>query len=620
MTDYVIDIETDGIDATKIHCMSIHDGNKINTLVTYADMQVFIANLDSNDRIIGHNFIRYDAPIIERILNTNLPCEIVDTLALSWYLYPNRTWSHGLEKWGEDLGIAKPKIEDWENLTIEEYTHRCEEDVRINTKLWLGFNSYLEQLYDGKTERILKYLSLKMKCAMLQERSKWKLDVDKAQALLEELTTEYDKSYDRLFKVMPQVPKYVDRKRPANMYKKDGTLSTAGQRWYDLCASHGYDYTKHEESIKVIAKWVDPNPTSMVQIKAWLTDLEWKPDTYDTNPKGDRIPLVKLKDGTLSKSVEAMITKHPYLEELATMTVVKSRISVVNNLLKAADAKGFVTAQVHGFTNTLRFRHRVCVNIPSPRKPYGKEIRALFTVRKPDHVLCGSDMSSLEDRTKQHYMWGYDPEYVKEMMTEDFDPHLDLALSAGAVTPEQVAEYKAGNHTPEVTQVRHNYKGGNYACTYGAGVLTLSRQLGITESEASKIHRAYWSRNWSVKSIAEDAIIKSVKNIKKEDNTWLYNPVSKLYYYLKADKDRFSTLNQGTGVFCFDVWIAGILRKRPQLTAQFHDEIILECKQGTEQEVTNLLKESVHEVNKKLKLNRELDCDIQFGKDYSNIH
>jgi len=273
MTDYVIDIETDGIDATKIHCMSIHDGNKINTLVTYADMQVFIANLDSNDRIIGHNFIRYDAPIIERILNTNLPCEIVDTLALSWYLYPNRTWSHGLEKWGEDLGIAKPKIEDWENLTIEEYTHRCEEDVRINTKLWLGFNSYLEQLYDGKTERILKYLSLKMKCAMLQERSKWKLDVDKAQALLEELTTEYDKSYDRLFKVMPQVPKYVDRKRPANMYKKDGTLSTAGQRWYDLCASHGYDYTKHEESIKVIAKWVDPNPTSMVQIKAWLTDL-----------------------------------------------------------------------------------------------------------------------------------------------------------------------------------------------------------------------------------------------------------------------------------------------------------------------------------------------------------
>jgi hypothetical protein len=620
MTDYVIDIETDGIDATKIHCMSIHDGDKINTLVTYADMQVFIANLDSNDRIIGHNFIRYDAPIIERILDTKLPCEIVDTLALSWYLYPNRTWSHGLEKWGEDLGIAKPKIEDWENLTIEEYTHRCEQDVRINTKLWLGFNSYLEQLYDGKTERILKYLSLKMRCAMLQERSKWKLDVDKAQALLEELTTEYDKSYDRLFKVMPQVPKYTDRKPPSIMYKKDGSLSAAGERWCALCDEHGYDRTTHRETIKQLVKWADPNPTSMVQIKAWLFELGWVPDAYELNPNKTRVPLVKHKDGTLCVSVEAMISKHPYLEELATMTVVKSRISVVNNLLKAADDKGFVAAQVHGFTNTLRFRHSVCVNIPSPRKPYGKEIRALFTVRKPDHVLCGSDMASLEDRTKQHYMWSYDPDYVKEMMTEDFDPHLDLALSAGAVTPEQVAEYKAGNHTPEITQVRHNYKGGNYACTYGAGVLTLSRQLGISESEAGKIHRAYWKRNWAVKSIADDVTLKSVKNVKKEDNSWLYNPVSKLYYFLKADKDRFSTLNQGTGVFCFDVWIAGILRKRPQLTAQFHDEIILECKQGTEQEVINLLKESVHDVNKKLKLNRELDCDIQFGKDYSNIH
>jgi len=620
MTDYVIDIETDGIEATKIHCMSIHDGDKINTLVTYADMQVFIANLDSNDRIIGHNFIRYDAPIIERILDTKLPCEIVDTLALSWYLYPNRTWSHGLEKWGEDLGIAKPKIDDWENLTTEEYVHRCEEDVKINHKLWLGFHGYLMQLYDGKPERLIKYLSLKMRCAMLQERSKWKLDIDKAQALLEELTTEYDKSYDRLFKVMPQVPKYTDRKPPSIMYKKDGSFSAAGERWCALCDEHGYDHTTHREPIKQLVKWVDPNPTSMVQIKSWLTDLGWVPDTYELNPKKARVPLVKHKDGTLTVSVETMISKHPYLEELATMTVVKSRISVVNNLLKAADAKGFVTAQVHGFTNTLRFRHRVCVNIPSPRKPYGKEIRALFTVRKPEHVLCGSDMASLEDRTKQHYMWDYDPEYVKEMMTDDFDPHLDLALSAGAVTAEQVAEYKAGNHTPDVTQLRHNYKGGNYACTYGAGVLTLSRQLGISESEASKIHKAYWKRNWAVKSIADDVTLKSVKNVKKEDNSWLYNPVSKLYYFLKADKDRFSTLNQGTGVFCFDVWIAGILRKRPQLTAQFHDEIILECKQESEQDVINLLKESVHDVNKKLKLNRELDCDIQFGKDYSNIH
>jgi hypothetical protein len=34
---------------------------------------------------------------------------------------------------------------------------------------------------------------------------------------------------------------------------------------------------------------------------------------------------------------------------------------------------------------------------------------------------------------------------------------------------------------------------------------------------------------------------------------WLYNPVSK-FWYSAIYKDIFSTLNQGTGVYCFDTW------------------------------------------------------------------
>jgi len=188
-------------------------------------------------------------------------------------------------------------------------------------------------------------------------------------------------------------------------------------------------------------------------------------------------------------------------------------------------------------------------------------------------------------------------------------------LSAGAVTQEQVDEYKSGNKTDEVTQLRHNYKGGNYACTYGAGVTTLSRQLGISEGEATKIHQAYWKRNWSLKEIAKNCEVKIV-----DEKMWLWNPVSELYYYLKADKDKFSTLNQGTGTYCFDMWLAFIVRKRKQLTAQFHDEVILELQENKQQEVTAILKESIQNVNKLLKLNRDLDCDISFGKDYSQIH
>ena len=68
------------------------------------------------------------------------------------------------------------------------------------------------------------------------------------------------------------------------------------------------------------------------------------------------------------------------------------------------------------------------------------------------------------------------------------------------------------------------------------------------------------------------------------------------------------------------MWVGFILKKRKQLTAQFHDEIIIDIKEESREGCTNLLKESVMKVNKFLGLNRDLDCDVQFGKNYSEIH
>ena len=605
LVDFLVDIETDGVNPTKIHCMSIHDGETVKTLSEYKDMLIFIASLNKDDRLIGHNFIRYDAPVIERILDTKIPCQLVDTLALSWYLFPEHT-RHGLAHWGERFGIPKPEVEDWENADLDTYIHRCEEDVKINFKLWEAQKKYLEKLYSGEYEHLIRYLSHKMNCAMLQENSRWKLDVTKAYELLHNMEAEYDKSYKALAKNMPKVPKIAKRNRPAKPYKQDGTLSAHGEKWKELCEINDLPFDT-EEAIEVIVGYDEPNPSSTPQIKDWLFDMGWKPQTYKY--KDDRkIPQIKTGDGELCPSIEKLVEEVPSLQNLATMTVVKHRIGLVQGLLKSHE-DGYVKAEIQGLTNTLRFKHAVCVNIPSARKPYGKEIRELLTSEQ-GNVLCGSDMSSLEDRTKQHYMWHFDPEYVKAMMTEDFDPHLDLALSAGAVTPEQVQAYKDGTDT-SISTIRHKYKGGNYACTYGCGVTTLARQLLIKESEATQIHAAYWRRNWSIKEIS--------KSVKVKGN-WLFNPVSKLWYSLRSEKDIFSTLNQGTGVYCFDLWIGFILQRRPQLTAQFHDEIILEIKEGEEQQTEKLLKDSIDKVNNLLKLNRNLDCDVQFGKTYCNIH
>jgi len=58
------------------------------------------------------------------------------------------------------------------------------------------------------------------------------------------------------------------------------------------------------------------------------------------------------------------------------------------------------------------------------------------------------------------------------------------------------------------------------------------------------------------------------------------------------------------------------------MSAAFHDEWIIECK-GEERfykEIERMANEGVKEVGKEFMLRRELDCDVQVGKRYSEIH
>lgn len=101
---------------------------------------------------------------------------------------------------------------------------------------------------------------------------------------------------------------------------------------------------------------------------------------------------------------------------------------------------------------------------------------------------------------------------------------------------------------------------------------------------------------------------------------WLLNPINGFWYSLRYEKDVFSTLVQGSASYVFDLWLRYIRSKRPQLTGQFHDEIVLEIKKGSNEKAYSLLRWAIDKTNEKLRLNRELDIDIQFGSRYSEIH
>lgn len=620
---YVFDIEADGLldEATKIHCLSYTSpgSDEVQTLTDYDEMIDFLAEAKI---LIAHNAILYDKPVLEKLLGVPVNARIIDTLALSWYLNHDRI-IHGLDSYGKDYGVPKPKIDDWENLTLEEYCHRCEEDVKINQRLWSDLRQNLLNLYENwaDADRFIKYLMFKMKCAALQQESRWRLDKNLAQDSLDKLTKLQDEAVEELKQRMPQVPKYVVKSRPAKPFKKDGTYSTHGAKWFALLREEGFP-KDYEGEVKVLHHMDEPNPNSHEQVKAWLTSLGWEPQTFkfDRNKEtGEerQIPQVR-RDGEdgkeLCPSVTELIEVEPAIKVLEDLTTIQHRLSIFKGFLEN-EKDGFLIAEIGGLTNTLRFKHRVLVNLPGVSKAWGEAVRGSLIARE-GYELCGSDMSSLEDNTKRHYMWNYDPDYVIEMSRPGFDPHLDLALHAGSVTQQEVDDYVGEvEGAKNLKPIRTEYKQANYSCIYGVGAAKLARTLKITRNQAQALIDAYWERNWAIRKLAEDTLIKHCNG-----SMWLFNPVSKFWYSLRNEKDIFSTLNQGTGVYCFDSWVEEILKVRKQLTGQFHDEIILEIKKGNQDKCRSLLKEAIARVNDRLKLNVQLDVDVQFGDRYSDIH
>ena len=214
-------------------------------------------------------------------------------------------------------------------------------------------------------------------------------------------------------------------------------------------------------------------------------------------------------------------------------------------------------------------------------------------------------------------MWPHDQEYVKEMLTDDFDPHLDLAEFAGKLTKGQVAAFKLKKNKT-TGAIRKVYKSVNYACTYGAQGPTVARTAGVPEREGHALVKSYWKRNWYIEVIADEQITKRCNGL-----TWLYNPVSKFWYYLKHKKDIFSTLNQGTAGYCFNMWEQNIIKLGgPPIIGNVHDEVICLIRKvdGAREKCEALLFKAIEMVNEQLKLNRDLAVDAAFGDTYADIH
>ena len=611
----VFDIETDGLldVMTKIHVLSwSNDMGEVKHTHDYDEMRYVLLN---SETLVGHNIIRFDIPAVEKLLDIKVTARLVDTLALSWYLNHQRP-KHGLEGYGEDYGVPKPVIKDWNTLTPEEYAHRCDEDVKINNRLWRDLDMKLNKLYQDPADKakLVDYLTFKLDCAREQEELRWKLDVDKAQVAYDEIMALKTEKVEQLADAMPKKVLTRVATQPKVMHKKDGELSSHGQKWTELCADNKMPISAKSFVVKTGEE--RGNPNSNDQVKDWLYSLGWKPRTYKfvrDKKTGDERQIEQVRKGSeLCKSVTDLASVDAAVDLLDGLTVLTHRAGILKSFLEC-HKDGWLQAGVAGLTNTFRFKHfKPLVNLPSVDKPYGDVIRGCL--KCPDgYVLAGADMTSLEDTTKRHYMKPLDPDYVEEMSREGFDPHLDLALHAGVITQDDIDKHNSGERS--LKSLRKNYKVVNYSATYGVGAPKLARETGMTPAEAKTLLNAFWSRNWAIEKVASRLQTRELFG-----GMWLKNPVSGFWHSLRSDKDRFSTLNQSTGVYCFDQWVKECRGMGLQTIGQFHDEIIVLTKEGDEDKAENIMQMSISNVNHEVDLNVPLGTDVQFGNTYADIH
>lgn len=727
----VVDIETDALleELTKCHVMSFQmHGKSEPSSIEGSNLKRVKAmlqwHIDNKIPIVGHNFILFDCPALEKITGMDLSeLMIIDTLALSWYLNTYRK-QHGLDSFHEDYGIKKPEITDWQNLTYEQYKHRCEEDVKINQALWEDLKNRLAVMYtlskeqidlgrvggtrmssdeeiyidslkglsiDDHIERFLTFLMFKMDTYRIQEEVGILLDKEH----IEECEKIYAKKVEKLkFKleaVMPKIAKYTKKKKPAKPYKQNGELSASGVSWQDVKNQYLEKVTdefgsrlvllgKDEptvlingeercrqaddiEEFQILKEYEEPNANSSDQIKSFLYSYGWIPETFKEikdkeaekvwqdemkswkaikgrkpkkpeRPVPRQVPQVTVpgEDGKeLCRSVERLAEEVPEIKVYSNLNLFKHRHGVFKGFLRDMDEDGRIKASIGGLTNTLRVKHRNIVNLVGVDKIGGKDIRGSL-IADLQMVFCGSDLSSLEDRTKHHFMLPLDPAYVNTMMEDDFDPHLLMAVTAGFITQAEMDEYKSGIKAPHVAKGRKLGKSTNYSAVYGAGAPKIALTAGVDDETGKLLHGSYWKLNWSVQAIAEEQVVIELDPYDEKysgwHKIWLINPINGFLYSLRAKKDVFSTLCQGSGSFFFDMWVANVLRRQKEtfniqkIQLQMHDELAF-CFKDTQKfrdVFYKIVKEAIYDVNKEFKLRRPLDNDIQFGHAYSDIH
>ncbi len=584
MRSLVFDIETDDLKATKLWCMVAQDTDSGQTY-KFAPHQLEsgLELLQSADKLIGHNIIGFDIPVIKKLTGVDLTDKIIiDTLVLSRLFNPNREGGHSLEMWGYRLKFPKIDFEDFETYSPQMLKY-CTRDVQVNKVLF----DYLKRESKGFTKESVELEHIVADIIKVQEQNGFEFNKKESEKLLATL-------YKRMSEVETEVhetfkPK-VMREEIIPQHNKNGSLSKLGlnidtRKKVHLSLEEQIAFAEGEEVI--VRTHEEPfNLGSRKQIGEYLQDFGWKPTklTPTGQPVVDEKILSRIKD-------------IPEAKLIAEFLLLQKRIAQIESWIEAVEEDG----RIHGFvipmgTITSRMSHRSpnVAQVPSVKSPYGNECRSCWTVKK-GYKLVGIDASSLELRMLAHYM--KDEEFTNEITNGDIHTH---------------------NQKVAGLQSRDQAKVFIYAMLYSASAKRLGLLVGGSQEDGTRLRERFFASQPSFKRL-RDRVGKAAKKgfLKGLDGRKMV---------IRKPHVALNTLLQGAGAVVMKralVILDQEAKKRNldyKFVANVHDEWQVEVHPAHADSFGKIGVASIKKAGEFYDMDCPLDGDYKIGNDWSETH
>jgi DNA polymerase-1 len=577
MRQLAFDIETDGIVATKVHCIVAIDVTTREQFVYRSDkgdLDGFRDLISEPCELIGHNILGYDIPTLERLMGMEFGQHLLtDSLVLSRLSNPSRLGGHSLKNLSRNTTEEKTHHEDW-SVISDDMVEYCVQDVVATIGVYLR----LIQELAGFSEESIRLEHQVQSIVQRQVKRGWRLDTYKCYDLLAELKERKFQLEDEVHKRFK--PKYKYIKQVVPKVKKDGTTSTVGLKFL------GDQWT----TVQGTFSRVDLTPFNLgsrMQIGEYLKDFGWKPSKF--TDKGQAIV-----DESVLKDVKGI----PEATLIANYLLVQKRIAQISSWVEAMDE---TTERVHGYVNTNgavtgRMTHSSpnMAQVPSVGAEYGEDCRACWIV-KDGYKLVGCDASGLELRMLAHYM--NDDKYTHEVV--DGDVHTANQHAAGLQTRPQAKTFI-------------------YAFLYGAGDAKIGSIVEGTAKDGKRLKDKFLANTPKLQVLKDNVSDASARGYLKG--------LDGRKVYVRSEHAALNTLLQSAGAIVMKKALI-ILDEYAKLwgidyefVGNIHDEFQVEVRESQSHEFGRLAVASIQAAGIQLGLRCPLDGEYKVGNNWADTH